>query len=801
MSSLLSQSSRRNRHLDPDINDPDNTDMLRRLHYDLCRKYQLHGDKVVNTWCNLTPGQRWEMTKAGAADGVIPENPWDQSLGSMRSLIPEWNLHDISWSPEYFLNILHHRATTTLRQQYLGSSDRDDCVGDHDAVAGIMRTHNLAHAKEFEDCYIIFVDGDKYGRSFKMQEDETEAAKDDLRRALNERLCLPQAVGVLVLMRQLYLMQALNNMMEDVLDARPIGSTCADTGSTSSKDSAIAPARRNKLTKDPREVDEKPTPVAVSLPGVLSAAHDRKAACDEYLSLLRQEPAALAEAVNTAILSRPELVPDDRGRILPNDTRKYITRAALEAVHNAVRAAATWSCICRLLEELSGHHSPNDRARRKVLAQELANLCNAEYTRVQGLLRRCVASIPGYSKWFRRMPSTTPGNAATIVMSKRDVNTAIKGDAQLHHIVRLCMPRTTGPCAASWVQAIDRHQKRFPLERERLEPRVVDALSDVAAIVGFIEALPKIMTMPAPSRKKGLTLINGLEQLEREISVLRTKFDLSKYAVPVEVLKRPDRAETVLKRLDRQIAKHRGNKIGVLYEDLIASWTATFPRVPTQHQVVKNMKAPAPQGDASEDNHNKPAAAPQADATCNGDKPVAALPGDIIDPEAPGLTPPQVFHERFRQLHVRRRKQKEGTRTRTPHPTAYDITFVEKDGSLEDIPEWNRPLYVHYVHRRTAKTFTALFAGSEAGDPIPWLDFRKSMADVGFAVRPQSGSGYAFEPPEEFVLNGAVTFYRPPGKSLIEGHRLVYFRRRLTSKYGWTDDTFQIGSDEDWEEQ
>ena len=48
--------------------------------------------------------------------------------------------------------------------------------------------------------------------------------------------------------------------------------------------------------------------------------------------------------------SRPELVPDDRGRILPKFTDSYLSAAFFDSVTTAVKAIAIWDYILNLLQ-------------------------------------------------------------------------------------------------------------------------------------------------------------------------------------------------------------------------------------------------------------------------------------------------------------------------------------------------------------------------------------------------------------------------------------------------------------------
>ncbi|KAL2755419.1 hypothetical protein ACRALDRAFT_2041791 [Sodiomyces alcalophilus JCM 7366] len=677
--------------------------------------------------------------KAGAYRGHVLETPSDKSLGDACKIIPEWNLRDVaSSSPDYFLDHLRHRATTTLEQQYARGCDGRP--GDHHHIVEMVEKKGLRPVRRFPNCYTFFIDGDKYGQSFEITNDHA-GAMAAFRPAINAGLCLPQSTGQLILDRQSTILQLLFGMMEDVLEA----------GQTT----ALAKHHSRRPQKAEEDGGEKPTPVAVNLPDLVSAAADQMSAYNEHLALLREEPVVLAYAVNITFFSRPELVPDDRGRILPAYTAKYIAGAVLEAVYSAVRGAVTWSCICRLLEELEEDKSSNNRTRRATIAQELANLCDTEYTRTQGLLRRHVSTSPGLSKWFRRVPSSTKDGAAKVVLGKKDTEPLMREDPQLHHILRLCQPRITSAQSVDWIEKLDALHRSHPEERDNLEPRVADALSDLAAVVGFTQALSKIMTIPAASRKKGQFLVAGLTQIEDEVNALRTKIDLSEFALPIDNLQRPDMAAGALRALDQQILENMGATIGDLHEGLVAEWTKSL-----HERIQEAQTSQAAQSEA----HSVVHAPAGADTETTPDW----------------------------RAQVRKQKVK----TRPAGTAPYDITPVTKDATVEDVPEAKKPVEMHNINPRAAATFAALFTRSENRKPIPWVAFQAAMADMGFSVLPRYGSVYTFAPPAPLVSCGPITLHRPH-KSEIEGYRLLYIARRLTRKYGWTGRMFESGGNEE----
>lgn len=57
--------------------------LLKELHRDLIRKYQLHGTRIEHIWRSLSRNQRKEAVQAGAIDGRVLKNRTDQAMGNV----------------------------------------------------------------------------------------------------------------------------------------------------------------------------------------------------------------------------------------------------------------------------------------------------------------------------------------------------------------------------------------------------------------------------------------------------------------------------------------------------------------------------------------------------------------------------------------------------------------------------------------------------------------------------------------------------------------------------------------------
>lgn len=184
---------------------------------------------------------------------------------------------------------------------------------------------------------------------------------------------------------------------------------------------------------------------------------DHKASLEEHLERLTTEPAVFAHSVNDCYLSRPELLPDEKGRMPPAAADKYPSWAVFDAVHHAVRSVAIWSYITRLVDHLTSlpdrRCSTRNNDFRLNLVQELANVCHLEYTLCQSAFRAHVQTGSGL-KSFRRhsTPPDQAGRSTTFLKTKPQ--SLLPSNPHLHHVLRLCEPSTTPPQALAHIQSL-----------------------------------------------------------------------------------------------------------------------------------------------------------------------------------------------------------------------------------------------------------------------------------------------------------------------------------------------------------
>jgi hypothetical protein len=349
---------------------------IKELHEDLVRKYKAYGARVEAAWRSFNKAQRAKCMKAGAMEGQVLKHSRDASLGNVCKFIPEWNLKDITDpNSNLFLDILKHRATKSLSEQY--RSGYNGTAGDLDLIDEMARTRNLRHVDDFKNCFTFF-DDREYGWSFRVPAGQNvKEALSGMESALEQRFIIPQSLGELILQRQLHLLQILNIMIEDVLDQ---GSETRDRSQLAKNSKPPTAPLSDSVAK---QATVKLTPQEL-----VAIASDQKSSLEEYLSLLRTEPTVLCAGVNAQFFSRPELVPDERSRSLPVHTDKYVGPAVFETIHHAVQGIATWQSITGLLDLLK--KPSTDKLYKSTILQELSNMCHFEYACTKALSKRQV---------------------------------------------------------------------------------------------------------------------------------------------------------------------------------------------------------------------------------------------------------------------------------------------------------------------------------------------------------------------------------------------------------------------------
>lgn len=368
-------------------------------------------------------------------------------------------------------------------------------------------------------------------------------------------------MGELISMRQMYMLQGLSIIMDDILEQ---GSTTrARQMRTKEKDTGASLASTmTKLAIQPQPQQPKPT-----LSDLVDTTRNQQAAQQDNLSLLLTEPVVLAHAVSISFFSRPELVPDQKGRSLPVHTDKYISGAVLKRfmvrckrLQYGPTLLASWN-----LELLN---STTDKFYQSIILQEISNICHLEFARAQAVFKRQVQIGSGI-KCFKRMSNSFDKAGNPRVNIKSDLMKISQSDPHLHHLLLLCQPETTASKTVDWLQKLGVIHDKESLKREEMTSGETEALYGLAIVVSFIKDLCSAISVPALSHKKAQLFVTKFQGLEAELNKIKDEVDLRDFAVPIDNLLEPGMAEGALTALEKFVVDMTGTKMGFLYQGLI----------------------------------------------------------------------------------------------------------------------------------------------------------------------------------------------------------------------------------------
>ncbi|KAL2826693.1 hypothetical protein BDW59DRAFT_179403 [Aspergillus cavernicola] len=490
-------------------------EFVKQLREDLSRKYQLHGPRIEQLWRSWSASQREEAVRAGAKGGEVLRTPTDKNLGRVRLFMPEWNLQDLAGPhPDVLLFRLRHRATTSLTEQYARGPNGEP--GDAETIQRGMR-EGLRHVKLYPHEFTQFYAEDVYGQSMDAgNANNYRQVLAGMSTAVNAGVIVPRSTGELILQRQLTILQALNILRQ----------ICTHKKAT----------QGDKL----------------SIGAILARAEEQKSAAEDYLALCRTEPAFLTPIVNMWFMTRPELLPDEKGQRIPLITDKYKSIAVFEVLHAAVIGVAVWEYLCRLFQGLLD--KKDDKKYRSIVLQEISNVCHFAYSTVQNHFKRHVQACSG-SKYFTR---------ASAGRNKEPVRVVMK----IQYILSLCEPKVDAAKAVHWIKKLDEFHREQPAKMEDLMESESEAFGDLSVTTAFIQSLAASLSLPPPNKTKGQLYLLKLKALTTELDGLKDDLDLSQFVVPIDNLLEPGVARQALLAVNEFIVQKAGAEIGVLYDGL-----------------------------------------------------------------------------------------------------------------------------------------------------------------------------------------------------------------------------------------
>ncbi|KAK2738934.1 ipa protein [Colletotrichum kahawae] len=644
-------------------------------HETLRKKWDMHEGRLQKHWDSLNQDQRRECILKLADGQNIPRHPEASTHGGvLSSLVPEWNLRDLS-DPEEdcLLDMMANRAIPDLIDQYK--------LNDKTFIERRMETHELRVNQSFRDAYIMFIDSDQYGQAVQIPRSKMA----EIEWAFRFGNMLPKGIGEMILCRQLFLLQRLNDFANiilgdagvtniprkrrevDQLDLAWLTRTIlSNKNSTQLANTPVAPTAdeavdaleqgiqmlqvpgsrgaASQIRPAAKKIKEEP------LPDPKDLIRDREIAHEAYLDSLASQPGMLAREVAAFFSSRPELIADEKGRSLPLKADMHASGAVLDAAQSAIKAAAISSYADQLLGRLEDAGS--DKLRRSIILQELSNVAHLDYVRLQSLLKR---QLTRDSKLFKRM-----SNAVDAVGNP---NIKLKGKPQ--------DPETTPQKAHGCIGELFKlyHKTNFEKYGETL-PRDAFETMGLLSLSAAVN-LSLAQKGPVPSRKKAQFFVTRAQELEAELN--RLKADLG----PVLTKKALDdgHIDGALERLDEIVAEKVGARLGFLYEDLIQD---SFSYLDKQYDHAK----------------------------ANGETDWTALP----------VEPQEVYEEL-----VESRKQK--NKSRSSSRSQLDIL----PSARESVPA---PPPIEVEYESMVETFQNLIGKSESREAVGWAAFNLAMKEL-----------------------------------------------------------------------
>ncbi|KAI0509564.1 hypothetical protein F5B22DRAFT_657949 [Xylaria bambusicola] len=500
------------------------TELVKLLHCDLYRKIHRHLLYIWNFWDSLSPAQRTMYVRRGAHDNEVPES-LEGALESWRRdfrLVPEWNIKEIV-NPDspYFYIRLRLRAERPLPWQVqfghsvvTGDWGRN---GDHAFISTLINEKTIRHVESSTNSW-TFLDPERYGKSVKVEVKDMEKFLTDNKKLIDAGLCVPLSTGQLIIRRQALHLLCCNVLVDDLLQKigwnQPI---------TSGLDT-------------------------------------------DTIALIGTNPAVLERYIDYWYLSRPEKVADEKGRKPPLYNDKYISVSFFDAIHDAVKHTTIWNYLSEILVLFYTKYTGD--AQSTIILQEIASVCDLEFNRTQTILKRQMSTTKNGHRFFKRIANTYDNGNARIVLKGRP-QTLASHDKQLRYILCLCQPRMTAWDAVEWLSKLDELYEAVPSKRLELDIRVIDALSDLANIVGFTKMLSRAFHMPRHSGKENQRFVNGVTELEKELSQLKSEIDLSGLASSFTIPLQAEVASAALNEFNEFVIDKTGTTIGFLYCDMM----------------------------------------------------------------------------------------------------------------------------------------------------------------------------------------------------------------------------------------
>lgn len=690
-----------------------NCEFLEDAHSEFARLYNTYNWQIRAIWHKFDRNERARLLldylNNGPSDLHVGNKSEELKLKSV--LIPELNLNDVSTSAKFLLNHFKHRATMSLFEQY--RVGLDGALGDGPFVTEKMNKKQLTPLQNRPNYYYIFTE-EWYGDLVELNKEEEKSET-----LIKGGDCVSYGVGSLIWRRQYNSLMDFRFLVRSMLMKTPRAWWTEEQWELVKQDNSSVVDKMAQMVKNMLATGKAPGTTFAKL---LISIKKQKNDLEDYLDILRNEPSVLVYQVNSWLLSRPELVTDDRGRNLPPETDKHISCAIFEVVRRWIQKFAITSYMYNLMQMWDDPNTKSDY--KRIILQELSNVFHFEYNRAQAHLIRHVQTGIG-ARCFRRVPNAydEAGNPRVVMRVKpEELNGS---DSLLQYMLRLCQPQTHASQAFQWVDKLDDLYNSKPSCWKSLQQREMDALDELILIVTVIQELSRAVALPPLSRKTGQIFINGSWELDYGLNKIRKEIDLQAFSVPLNKLLEPGMANEALAQLDDLVVLHAGCKMDFFYH-YVVQYCSAYHRA--QSQETKDIE---------QNDH------PFTIAYC------IAQGVDL--------------------------KKYEENRSPAQTSASENEQTVNKPNE-EQLQKLNA--------NPTAKmVFSTLFKEPKAGASITWTAFISAMVAMGFDVKNGYCSVHVFIPPRNMPVMTVLTVSRPPNHK-IEGHLIPTLARQLKKLYG-----------------
>ncbi|KAL6700450.1 hypothetical protein J3F84DRAFT_392563 [Trichoderma pleuroticola] len=615
---------------------------------------------------------------------------------------------------------MKHRATVSLFEQCWAGLD--GALGDGPFIIEKVDQNQLI-PKENPNFHITFAE-DWYGDIVKFKK-ENEETQEKMKTLVKGGYCVSYGIGTLIITRQYTLLIDFRFFILEMLEKIPRSWW---TKAQWERVKQERPAALDQITKKLKESMSTAgkAPEKMSIAQLLNVVQNRRDSLKDYLAILRDEPSVLVYNVNSWLLSRPELVTDDKGRHLPLETDKHTSCAIFEAVRGWIQKFAIWSYICDLLEMLDNEDTEPDY--KRVVLQEISNVCHFEYSRAQAHFIRHVQTGLG-ARCFRRVTNAYNEAGDPRVVMKVKPEELPGRDSLLQCMVRLCQSRTHASQAVELIKKLDELYKSKPCAWKLLPGRQMDALDELLIIVSVIQEFSKALSLPPLSRKTGQTFLEGSRELNSGLNDIREKVDLQQFSVPITTLLGPGMATQALAKLDDSVIRNTGSKMDFFYHYNVQECLA-------YHRAQSRKTKDAPE-------------------------------------EMKQNTYPVVMAFSIAMGVDLKKYEENRSPAQTSTPENEQAANKPNEEQLQQL----------YANLEAKKVLSTLFKNPKAGASITWAAFESTMVAMGFSVKQGQCGKYALIPPANMPTEATLPVARPLN-SKIEGHLIPILARRLKKAYG-----------------